>query len=87
MQVWLQEYAWTEATQEQQIASRNARANTEQEEAALSKQPLFCFETALKLHGGCRPVAPTPLDAPSADVHICVQSAPLCRPICVNCRT
>lgn len=51
LQVWLQEYAWTEADQRQQIASRNARANTEQEEAALSMQPLFCFETALKLHG------------------------------------
>ncbi|KAK9801989.1 hypothetical protein WJX73_007271 [Symbiochloris irregularis] len=50
IQAWLQEYAWTEVDQAQQTASRNARANTEQEEAALSKQPLFCFETALKLH-------------------------------------
>lgn len=51
MQVWLSEFAWTEASLQKTLAGRNAHAQNEHERAALLQQPMFCFETALKLHG------------------------------------
>ena len=55
LQVWLQEFAWSEGSQAQQTARRNAHAQGQREAALLAAQPMFCFETALKLHGELRP--------------------------------
>ena len=51
VQVWLQEFAWTEASQADKLAERNARAQSKHESTVLSQQPMFCFETAVKLQG------------------------------------
>ena len=51
LQVWLQEFSWTEASQAEQTARRNAHAQGPREAALLAAEPMFCFETALKLHG------------------------------------
>ena len=49
VQAWLQEVAWTEAHQQQQLAERNSRARDQQELQLLQTEPMFNFETALKL--------------------------------------
>ena len=58
-QVWLQEFAWSEADKRGHKATRNqpapqAQSEPEQEgakelQAELEAQPMFCFETAIHL--------------------------------------
>lgn len=43
MQVWLQEFSWTEKKLPDLVAARN-----ESQDPELLQQPMFCFETALK---------------------------------------
>ncbi|KAK9788602.1 hypothetical protein WJX73_002360 [Symbiochloris irregularis] len=50
LQVWLQEVAWTEGGMPAQVADRNARAANPQEAHLLQSEPMFNFETALKMH-------------------------------------
>lgn len=49
LQVWLQEVAWTEADLPKQLEERNSRAHGPSEAASLAREPMFCYETALKL--------------------------------------
>lgn len=49
LQAWLQEVAWTEAEEPECLAVRNARARGKEELDLLQREPMFCFETALKL--------------------------------------
>lgn len=49
VQAWLQEVAWTEAELPKQLAQRNSRATSPREAAQLQREPMFCYETALKL--------------------------------------
>jgi hypothetical protein len=52
LQVWLQEFAWTEEERESQLRQRasSLRAGSDAHAAAeLAHEPLFCFETALKM--------------------------------------
>ena len=60
MQAWLQEFAWTEEAHARKLADRNARAQSDHEQALLMKQPMFCFETALKLHGAASQICRCP---------------------------
>ncbi|KAI3433461.1 hypothetical protein D9Q98_003274 [Chlorella vulgaris] len=50
MQVWLQEFAWTEGEEEERKkAERSSSLPPEsRSSAAIDKEPMFCFETALK---------------------------------------
>lgn len=48
-QVWLQEAAWTEGELPKCLARRNSRAEGPVEAAHLQPEPMFCYETALKL--------------------------------------
>lgn len=46
MQVWLQEFAWTEADKPVKLAARSAMVP---DNPKLAKQPIFCFETMMNL--------------------------------------
>ena len=46
VQVWLQEFAWTEADKPIKLAARNAMVPNNDK---LARQPMFCFETMLNL--------------------------------------
>ena len=46
IQAWLQKFAWTDSSLKTKISKRNALP---QDEALLEKEPMFCFETAVKL--------------------------------------
>ena len=48
--MWLQDIAWTEAEVSERVAERVARAHTPHEAAELQAEPMFCMETAVKLH-------------------------------------
>ena len=63
VQVWLQEVAWTEADKPIKLAARRAMIP---DNPKMDQQPLFCYETMLKLlywsclvydHDRVRPVA------------------------------
>ena len=45
LQVWLQEFGWTESKQCELLAVRNATSTSDETIAA---EPMFCFETAMK---------------------------------------
>ncbi|DBA79451.1 TPA: hypothetical protein ACH3X2_007723 [Trebouxia sp. C0005] len=46
MQVWLQQFAWTEQSHEAKLRKRNAMP---EDECLIEAEPMFCFETAVKL--------------------------------------
>ena len=46
LQVWLQEFAWTEADKPVKLAARSAMVP---DDPKLAKQPIFCFETMMNL--------------------------------------
>ena len=46
MQVWLQEFAWTETDKSIKLAARSRMVPND---AELARQPMFCFETMMKL--------------------------------------
>ena len=46
VQTWLQEFAWTEREKPEKLAVRN---QTLHDDEALRREPMFCFETTLKL--------------------------------------
>ena len=46
VQVWLQQFAWTEQSHKARIKKRNALPD---DETMLEGEPMFCFETAVKL--------------------------------------
>ncbi|KAK9790342.1 hypothetical protein WJX73_005473 [Symbiochloris irregularis] len=47
---WLQEPAWAEEDKPDKLAARLASAASPEDKAALHQLPMFCMETALKLH-------------------------------------
>lgn len=49
MQVWLQEFAWTE---KEKLSKIKARGSSLPDDTAqdLWKEPMFCFETAVKMY-------------------------------------
>ncbi len=47
-QVWLQQFAWTEAQKTERLAERLTRLTGPAAAEALAAEPMFCFETALK---------------------------------------
>ena len=49
-QVYLQEYAWTEAQKAGAVAQRAEHAAHPAERALLIQEPMFCFQTAVALH-------------------------------------
>ena len=50
VQVWLQDFAWTEKQKPAQLKQRVAQAKGEHERLILEQAPLFCVETAICLH-------------------------------------
>ncbi len=46
MQVWLQEFAWTEADKPIKLKARSVMAPND---PTLARQPIFCFETMMNL--------------------------------------
>lgn len=46
MQVWLQQFAWTEQSHQAKVQKRNAMP---EDECLIEAEPMFCFETAVKL--------------------------------------
>ena len=46
VQTWLQEFAWTEREKPEKLAVRNQTLHGDE---TLQREPMFCFETALKL--------------------------------------
>ena len=51
VQVWLQEFAWTEAEKEERLhvrCSSNACCSAE-DRSNLSNEPMFCMETAMNM--------------------------------------
>jgi len=46
LQVWHQEFAWTEADKPVKLAARSAMVPADPK---LAKQPIFCFETMMNL--------------------------------------
>ena len=50
LQVWLQDFAWTEKQKPAQLERRVAQAKGEHERLILEQAPLFCVETAICLH-------------------------------------
>ena len=49
VQAWLQEPAWTEGGLKDHREERNTWAETQAHRQQLQQEPMFCFETALKL--------------------------------------
>lgn len=52
MQVWLQYFAWTESSVVSKVQKRTDFGGL-QDKLPLSKEPMFCFETAVKLLYWC----------------------------------
>lgn len=52
MQRWLQHFAWTESSQTSRMEQRNRMLKPEHRQL-LEQEPLFCFETAVKLLYWC----------------------------------
>lgn len=52
MQVWLQKFAWTEQSSQPMVQQRNDLIK-HSDRAILAKEPMFCFETAIKLLYWC----------------------------------
>ena len=50
LQVYLQEYAWTEEQKPGAVADRADHAAHAAERSLLTREPMFCFQTALALH-------------------------------------
>ena len=50
LQMWLQDPAWTEEEKPGKLAARMERAQGKADREKLAKQPMFCVETAIKLH-------------------------------------
>lgn len=50
LQVWLQDFAWTEEEVPQRVSQRKLRGQGEHDVQQLAAEPMFCMETALKLH-------------------------------------
>ena len=50
VQVYLQEFAWTEEHKPDAIAQRADHAQHAEERALLTTEPMFCFQTAVALH-------------------------------------
>jgi hypothetical protein len=51
VQVWLQEFAWTEAEKLRRLKERSSNLRvTSIVREAVDKEPMFCFETAIKLY-------------------------------------
>ena len=48
MQVWLQEFAWTEEEKPRKLARRNTSGPAGVEESDIAKEPMFCVETMMK---------------------------------------
>ena len=46
LQTWLQEYAWTEMEKHEKLAVRN---RAQSDNATLQREPMFCFESTMKL--------------------------------------
>ena len=50
MQAWLQEWAWTEAGKQKDLAKRNkGDGSSDMCTAALEREPMFCFESAINM--------------------------------------
>ena len=51
VQVWLQEFAWTEEDKEEDMKSRSASTGklSAKDASSLQKQPMFCMETAVNM--------------------------------------
>ena len=47
-QVWLQQFAWTEAEKPSRLADRCEHVTCPASAASLDEEPMFCLETALK---------------------------------------
>ena len=52
LQVWLQYFAWTERSLSTRVEQRNELGSL-QDRSALAEEPMFCFETAVKLLYWC----------------------------------
>lgn len=50
MQVLLQETAWTESSVPLQKEARNIALSTVQRSCATTQEPIFCWETVMKVH-------------------------------------
>ena len=50
MQVWLQDFAWTEEEAPERLSQRKLRGQGMHDVQRLAAEPIFCIETALKLH-------------------------------------
>lgn len=50
-QLWLQEFAWTEAEKAErlEVRSSGAQASSQRAKSELKKEPMFCFETAMNM--------------------------------------
>ena len=49
-QVYLQEFAWTEDGKSDALAQRAEHALHAAERSWLTKEPMFCFQTAIAMH-------------------------------------
>lgn len=51
LQVWLQEFAWTEEDKEEDMANRGKAKEhlSSRDAASLEKAPMFCMETAVNM--------------------------------------
>ena len=70
MQVWLQDFAWSEASKPAKLAQRADHAVGLHERQLLSDSPIFCFETALIAHR-----------APQVGFACCCCWTPMCLPV------
>ena len=52
LQVWLQYFAWTEGSLSAKVQSRS-NIGSQQDTDSLAKEPMFCFETAIKMLYWC----------------------------------
>ncbi len=51
LQVWLQEFAWTEAEKLRRLKERSSNLRlTSSVREEVDREPMFCFETAIKLY-------------------------------------
>ncbi len=51
LQVWLQEFAWTEEDKEEDMKNRSQSKDklSKKDADSLQKQPMFCMETAINM--------------------------------------
>ena len=51
LQVWLQEFAWTEEDKEEDLRNRSSSKDrlSSRDADTLQKQPMFCMETAINM--------------------------------------